>query len=62
MKQSVPMKLDSLLVLHNITMVEFYIMIMEKFVHCIKMVTGNLYNMILKLFFSNMCIVFNFFF
>lgn len=53
MKQPVPMKIDSLLVLHNITMVEFYIMIMENFVHCIKMVTGNLYNMIIKHFFSN---------
>lgn len=47
------MKLDSLLVLYNITVVEFYIMIMGKFVHCIKRVTGNLYSKNIQLFFSN---------
>lgn len=55
MKQPVPVKLDSLLVLHNVAVVEFYIIIMEKFVYCIKMVTGNLYNKNIQRFFSNIC-------
>lgn len=30
-------------------------MITEKFVHCVKMVTGSLYNKNIRLFFSNIC-------
>lgn len=47
MQQPVPIKSDSLFVLHNRIMVKFYVMIMEKCVHCVKMVTGTLYNKII---------------
>lgn len=46
------MKLDSLLLC---TEVEFNIIMMEKFVHCMKMITGNFYNKNIQLFFNNIC-------
>lgn len=46
------MKFDSLLLC---TEVKFNIVVMEKFVHCIKMLTGNFYNKNIKLFFNNIC-------
>lgn len=52
MKQPVPMKFDSLLLC---TEVKFNVVVMEKFVHCIKMLTGNFYNKNIKLFFNNIC-------
>lgn len=52
MKQPVPMKFDSLLLC---TEVKFNIVVMEKFVHCIKMLTGNFYSKNIKLFFNNIC-------
>lgn len=48
------MKLDSLL-LHNIALVQVYIMIVEIFLHCVKMVAGNLYSKTILFLFSNIC-------
>lgn len=48
------MKLGSLL-LHNIALVQVYIMIVEIFLHCAKMVAGNSYNKTILFLFSNIC-------
>lgn len=55
MEQRIHMKLDSLLLLHNIALIQVYIMIVENFVHCVKMLTGNLYSKTIQFLFSNIC-------